>query len=236
MSLCPNVMTSASALGSSRVANGEPGTLGRRPRQGLAPRILTRSPVTGWQDIGKPTHAYFNTAGHISACFHTQQPSSTGKGPLPSCLPASPPGHARNGGASGRGLRAGAQAQPPLSTPGLGTPDSQEPGGATSKVQNHTHSLLPAPLGQAAGQRAGSTGLKMGHRALLQACEPRPWHGDQSQGERAQQTKLLEACLLTSTKRPSGLPGRPARSGPRGCPTVHTAGGDSQHIPCFSPG
>lgn len=119
MSLCPNVMTSASALGSSRVANGEPGTLSRRPRRGLAPRILTRSPVTGWQDIEKPTHTYFNTAGHITACF--PHPAALGKGRChlvypPHCL-------AVRGTVGPRAEASGLQLRPRLLSPptGLGT-------------------------------------------------------------------------------------------------------------------
>lgn len=143
MSPCPNVTASASALGSRGGANEEPGTPRRRPRLGLAPRILTRSPVTGWQDIGKPTSTYFNTVSHITACF--PHPAALGKGHCH--VSAHPTAWPREGQSSLR-----LELRPRLPSPPAHPQDLQDRGGATSKVQSHAHSLLPTPLGQAAGQ------------------------------------------------------------------------------------
>lgn len=165
MSLCPNVTTSASALGSSGGAHEEPGTPRRRPRLGLAPRILTRSPVTGWQDIGKPTSPYFNTANHITACF--PHPPALGKG---HCHVSAHPTAWPWEGQSSLRLELRPRLPSPLPPPpGLARQGWSHFKGAKPRPQPASHTRGPGcrPVN-------GGTRLKTGHRTLLQACEQRP--------------------------------------------------------------
>lgn len=98
----------------------EPGTLRGRPGLGLAPKILTPSPMTGWQDVGKPTSPYFNTISHVTDWFPHAAAQERVNAILSTRLP-------------GLQLRLTA----PLATPNL---------------DDGPHSLLPMPVGQAAGQ------------------------------------------------------------------------------------
>lgn len=123
MSPCPGVTASAlpwAAVGEET----EPGTREREAGPGLAPRARTPSPVTGRQDVGKPTSPNFNTASHVTSWFpHAAAragrcpPSARRPAPAPSAAPHSgegprPQGHTRQGGATSK-----VQAPPPACFP-----------------------------------------------------------------------------------------------------------------------
>lgn len=179
-------MTSSITLDSREGGNGEPGTPRGRPRLGLAPRTLTPSPVTGWQEVGKPTSTYFNTTSHVTDWF----PHAAVQERVTAILSAHrPPGHARQ-----RPALDSSSGSPPSNSG-----DGSRPQGLTRQGWGHVkgakspHSLLPMFLGQATGHQAWGTRPKRATR--LCSGPPVAMKGEHGFSEDQPRASWESACL-----------------------------------------
>lgn len=173
MSPCPKVTTSATLLGSSGEGKGARHPRGR-PSLGLAPRILTPSPVTGWQDVGKPTSPYFNTASYVTSRFpHAAAQERVTV--MSACLAIWP-----HEGEAGLGLppRLSSPRHPSTRVTALVLKDTR-PGWGRFKGARRPTACSPCFWARC---RPVSRGTKpnTGQQALLRVPEPGHWRGDSS--------------------------------------------------------